>query len=67
MFHNEKSHLNYSVGGVAILRKLSYLIAIFMLGAMLSACSASTSTVNQASGVTSGESKEINKSMRMWG
>ncbi|MEK8212095.1 YiiG family protein [Paenibacillus sp. FSL L8-0463] len=44
------------------MRKLSFVIAIIMLGAMLSACSAITSTVEQApAGVTSGESKEIDK------
>ena len=44
------------------MRKLSFVIAIIMLGAMLSACSAITSTVDQATaGVTSGESKEIEK------
>ncbi|MCL6605385.1 MAG: YiiG family protein [Paenibacillus sp.] len=44
------------------MRKLSFIIAIIMLGAMLSACSAFTSTVDQApAGVTSDEIKEIEK------
>lgn len=44
------------------MRKLSFVVAIIMLGAMLSACSAITSTGDRATtGVTSGESKEIEK------
>ncbi|MGN7760742.1 YiiG family protein [Paenibacillus sp. 22594] len=44
------------------MRKLSFVLAIIMLGAMLSACSANSSALDQAvSGVTSGENKEIEK------
>ncbi|WP_433944598.1 YiiG family protein [Paenibacillus sp. SN-8-1] len=44
------------------MRKLSFFIAIIMFGAMLSACSASSSTVDRgAAGVTPGESKKIEK------
>ncbi|MNH94317.1 hypothetical protein D3C73_469340 [compost metagenome] len=44
------------------MKKLSLIIAIIMLGAMLSACSATTPAVNQAvAGVTPGESKQIEK------
>ncbi|WP_379152983.1 YiiG family protein [Paenibacillus sp. sgz5001063] len=44
------------------MRKLSFFITIIMLGTMLSACSAITSSVDKApAGVTSGEKKEIEK------
>ncbi|CAH1207581.1 hypothetical protein PAECIP111892_02929 [Paenibacillus auburnensis] len=44
------------------MRKLSSVIAIILLVAMLSACSSGTSTMGQApAGITSGESKEIEK------
>ncbi len=44
------------------MRILSSVIAVIMLAAMLSACSSSTSTLNQApAGVTSSERKEIEK------
>ncbi|QSF46289.1 YiiG family protein [Paenibacillus tianjinensis] len=44
------------------MRTLKFVIAVILLGVMLSACSATSSTVNQGpAGVTSGERKEIEK------
>ncbi|MFS0838801.1 YiiG family protein [Paenibacillus sp. 1P03SA] len=43
------------------MRKLSFFIACIVLSVMLSACSAISSTVNQAAGVTTEESKKIEK------
>ncbi|MFB9330810.1 YiiG family protein [Paenibacillus aurantiacus] len=56
MFHK------FAVGGITFVRKLSFFMVIIMLGAMLSACSSTSSTLDQAvAGVTSGESKKIEK------
>lgn len=44
------------------MRKLSFIITIIVLGTLLSACSANSSTADQAaSGITSGESNKIEK------